>query len=91
MKAKKTISIATIKDIINVQLLNSADDKTSAREALSILIEKILTDTGNYRGFSHLRESDMTKSARGTSVGIRWNEGEHDAFRDTDRTRRHYI
>jgi hypothetical protein len=91
MKAKKTISIAVIKDIINKQLLNSADDKTSAREALSGLLDRILTETGNYRGFTYLCASDMALSARGASVGIRWNEGEKDTFRDTDRTRIYYL
>jgi hypothetical protein len=91
MRARKTISVAEIKDVINKQLLNSADDKVSVREALSGLLSRILADTGNYRGFTYLREFDMAFSERGTSVGVRWNEGEKDVFRDTDRTRIYYL
>jgi hypothetical protein len=54
--ARKTADVAGIRDAANTMLRDS-DDSDSAREGrigISVLLERILHDTGNYHGFRYL-------------------------------------
>lgn len=97
MKAKKTIAVTDVKDMINRFLLDSHDARDDSRGELSNLLETILMTTGNYHGFRYLTTRDMMNSEYGNTVGI--NTDEHDAnlgtyeemFNDADPTRVSYF
>lgn len=54
MRTKKLIKIDDLKEHINTYLRHSAPQMKQARYALSELLENILNNTGNYRGFEYL-------------------------------------
>jgi hypothetical protein len=72
--SKKTISIELVKNWINDILLNSADELKDYRIGSSYLLEKILSESGNYKGFRYLDENDMKNSEMGKSIGIVFDE-----------------
>ena len=54
MQKRKTIEVETLKDRVNRRLADS-DLSDEAKDALSGLLEGVLFDTGNYRGFTYLK------------------------------------
>lgn len=52
---RKTIEVATLKAQANNMLANSVDDMRDGRIAVALFIERVLMDTGNYRGFNHVK------------------------------------
>lgn len=54
MKARKTVPVEDVKTLANKMLANSADEVTQGREAIAVMLEHILMDTGNYHGFRYL-------------------------------------
>lgn len=91
---RKTVSIDQLRDQINHTLLHSEDDYRQGREALGILLERVLLNHNRYRGFRYLSPSDMLKSSGGTTYGINpapqgqeagWNQ-----FENSDPTRVQY-
>ena len=89
--SRKTISVETIKSMVDGMLLNSEDDYQQGRSALANFLEKVLMDTGNYKGFSYLSGTDMTKSEYGTTVGIFEMKEFGEKFENTDHTRVRYF
>jgi len=87
---RKTIKVEEVKILVNNMLLNSRDDNRSGRTALSMLIETILMETGNYNGFNYLTPNDMETSKNGTTYGIDFNKDKNHWFDDTDHTRVFY-
>ena len=62
IKARKTISVKRVLDFANNMLANSADDQVQARHAVAGMIEDVLMDTGNYKGFRFLdRDGDQSR------------------------------
>jgi len=68
--ARKTINVESIKKLVNDFLLNSADEKTVERRSYCAILEELLHQTGNYKGFNYLTGIDMETSEHGTTVGI---------------------
>ncbi len=97
MKAKKTINVTVVKELINQFILDSHNDRDDSRGEMGNLLETVLMATGNYRRCRYLTTRDMTNSVYGNTVGI--NTDEHDAnlgtyeemFNDTDPTRVSYF
>ena len=87
-KKRKTISVEYIRNKVNFQLLNTPDDMKETRETLQILIETILCETGNYKGFRKLTPLDMVTSDFGITPGI--NADVDEPFKGTDHTRVFY-
>lgn len=91
--ARKTISIEALKSKINKMLAESVNDKAE-REGMIAVIENVLIETDNYKGYRYLREDEVPAFAL---PGIRLsNEAFKDPdptakFKDTDHTRVHYI
>ncbi len=52
MSTRKTIVVSDIKDKANAMLADSDSDLIEGRQAVAILIESILMDTGNYHGYT---------------------------------------
>jgi len=72
--ARKTISVEKVKKWGNNFLLNSPDKQTEMRHGIAFLLETVLHETGNYRGFTYLDEDDMKKSISGKTWGVEWDE-----------------
>jgi len=54
-RARKTIAVSDVRDLINGMLADSNDDRSEGRTALAVALETILMNTGNYRGYQALR------------------------------------
>lgn len=66
MKPRKTIEVERIKQMVNYYLKNSPTDEALQREGEINLMEAILTETGNHRGFRYLETDEVFGS--GTRV-----------------------
>ncbi len=52
-RKRTTIEVSAIKDEINRRLRDTAPHMTAERRALASILEHILHETGNYRGFNY--------------------------------------
>lgn len=82
----KTIKVKRLLDKANHMLAESADNRSEFREGVATMIESILMDTGNYRGFGYLSKEEL--KGRAKTPGIQETE---DHFEIVDETRRHYF
>jgi len=89
-KSRKTVSVEYLIDKVNHYLRHSSDDKQGERQGALNLLEIVLVETVNYRGFGYLNHRDMETSESGMSVGIHEDNVEGEKFQDTDHTRVHY-
>lgn len=78
--ARKTIDVEYMKKFVNDFLLNSADEQTVERQSYCTIIEELLYQTGNYKGFNYLTRIDMETSEHGTTVGIALHTDDDDPF-----------
>ena len=53
MRAKKTIAVERVKNLVNAYL-KGENSSTEGRRAVTALLEIILHETGNYNGFNYL-------------------------------------
>ena len=89
--SRKTIRVETVIDLANHYLATSDDQCSERRKGVMMMLEKILHETENYRGFRHITnlETDHTP-------GVRYDENTGnpldypERFTDTDRTRVQY-
>ena len=81
---RKTCPVVDIAKLVNEQNRCSTCSPL-IREGWNTLLEEILHDTGNYRGYGYLRSKDVPK---GELPGI---DGEEGNFTHPDETRRFYI
>lgn len=88
---RKTVEIEAVKKAANDLLVCSADQSTDIRRGASLMIERILHDCGQYRGFRYLTKFDMEKSMIGKTVGINYDEQNNHNFDGCDETRRQYL
>lgn len=85
--AKKTIKVIELINKANSMLQKSTCDP-EGRLGIMTLLESVLSDTGNHRGFRYLRETEVPE---GHKAGIYYVNGEPDC-NNTDRTRvKYYI
>lgn len=87
MAKRKTFEVETLKNRINHMLASSAADEVQFRTAYIVLLESILHETGNYKGFGYLLEGTCTGRP-----GINYLDGmphpDYDKrFENTDKTR----
>jgi hypothetical protein len=98
--ARKTFEVETLKNIVNEVLATSSSEygcTRDRRQGMMNLLEKVLHETGNYRGFRNLMLKDVPA---GEKPGIMVNETgliEHTPIEvrfdkaTTDNTRVHYF
>jgi len=67
---RKTFEVEALKNKVNGMLKNLPDEDVAARNALQVLVESVLHESGNYSGFQYLDARDMEDSLHGTTVGI---------------------
>ena len=89
-KKKKTYSVSTLTDKVNRMILHSPDRHKDGRESLQVMIESVLMETGNYKGFCYLTANDMRTSENGMSVGVKHDGNGNPHFDNTDHTRVYY-
>ena len=94
---RKTIEVEKIKAKVNHYLKHSEDHRQEGRIASSTLLEIILHETGNYRGFNYLSKVDMEASKHGTVPGINTDRERgaesmtmEERFEGCDESRRYY-
>jgi hypothetical protein len=94
MASRKTIEVERVKKQVNSMLLHTPDEMKAERRGMAMVLEHILHESENYRGFAYLGEHDMKQSLDGKSIGILpYVEGGNpsDRFIGTDSTRVHYF
>ena len=88
MSVRKTFSVEALKDRINSQL-RDAGTTDDFRHGLMNVLEGVLMDSGNYRGFSYLTAAEVPA---GQKPGIRYDVAGDPVFDElTDATRVHYF
>ena len=98
MARRKTIEVEKVKDMANRALVASMrwsneDGKYVAvdrywRQGVMLVVEQVLMESDNYKGFGYLSEDDVPK---GELPGIRLNNQIPDRFENTDNTRVRYF
>jgi len=89
--SRKTVSVEWLKTQVNASL-RAKHTTVEERQGMISLMDRVLHETGNWRGFRHLRLKEVPEDAK---PGI-WCyvDGEPlpfpDRFIDTDETRREY-
>lgn len=76
--ARKTIAVDALRNKVNGYLRDSHDDRTEARIALHVLLESVLMETDNYKGFTY-RIDEFETDAAGVPTRLR------DVYDDTRR------
>ena len=91
--SKKTVSVEHIKNQINISLKNSLDSycPKAQRQGMMNVLEMILHESGNYRGFRYLLNDEVPETAlpgmvvvgtvEDTPPEIRFEEGKVDKTR----------
>ncbi len=97
MAKRKTIHVERVKELVNKYLLNSKDENKDIRFGNAILLEQILHETGNYRGFGYLNAQHMADSQLGSTIGVNTTperpaetQTHEELFKGTDDSRRFY-
>jgi hypothetical protein len=62
MASRKTIEVIPMVAYVN-ELLAMVDGDRSRRQGLIIMAEKLLHDSGNYKGFRYLNQHEIPKAA----------------------------
>lgn len=88
--ARKTFNVDQLVALVNGICKDSAPDRADVRQGAMNVLEAVLHETGNYRGFRYLLEGECTGNP-----GVRYLGGVPDPdyvarFKDTDRTRVQY-
>lgn len=87
---RKTIKVEQIKDLVNQSLANSVDGNYITpqwRFGLCFMLEQILHDTDNYKGYWALRENEVPL---GQKPGIIFDESSDQNHQYPDDSRRRY-
>ena len=90
---RKTINVESVRILVNSMLSGSAQDDhvdRAYREGAISVLEEILHESGNYRGFRYLTAEELPKSC---IPGVHRDEGlsHEEKFINTDGTRRFYF
>lgn len=93
MSKRKTIEISKLVEMTNSILKNSGPECVGIRQGVSNVLESVLMDTKNYKGFRYLDQTEVDTQSR---PGIRSRDNDEnmsyqERFTDTDDTRRYYF
>jgi hypothetical protein len=104
MTKRKTFDVETLRHIVNDVLANMAGDSVSEkqyRKGMMFLLEDVLHETGNYRGFQYLSSASVPNfckpGTRATLASVvKYKDGQphpnyDERFKDTDETRVVYL
>jgi hypothetical protein len=83
---RKTIDVQEMKEYANDLLARRGNTMTkedvNIRLGVTLMIERILMDSGNYKGYRYLCSDDLEE---GVSPGIIYTEDSHEIVDDTRR------
>lgn len=88
--ARKTFNVDEFRQKANISLFTSPPDEASCRTAVIVMLESVLMETGNYKGYRYLVEDELPV---GSLPGINTPVEElsiEERFANTDTTRRYY-
>ena len=92
MSKRKTIEISKLVEMANGILQNSGSDCVGIRQGIMNLVEAALFETGNYKGFRYLDETEVSAdSLPGIRDTVISSTRGPDNFKNTDRTRVRYF
>lgn len=84
---RKTFSVSELTELVN-NTLSVSWVKPEYREGMIATLERVLHDTGNYRGYRYLTSNEVPA---GHQPGIRYDDAnDKHSFDDCDSTRRQY-
>jgi hypothetical protein len=87
--AKTTIKVDELKSMINLAIASDCSLRSEVRAAYANLLEQVLNNTGNYKGYRYLTENEIPV---GFKPGIRtWSTSAEKRFDNTDNTRVEYF
>ena len=89
MSKRKTINVAEVRYTVNHILATATTDDDKHRQyrmGMILLLEDMLMQTGNYKGYAYLTQDEIIPDCR---PGVRYEDGKAN-FIDTDDTRRYY-
>lgn len=58
--ARKTFSVDALRDMVNQMCKDSVPESQGIRQGAMLVLEQVLHDTGNYKGFRYLLEGECT-------------------------------
>ena len=58
---RKTFEVEKLKDLCNQMLADSAKGVHQGREGIAIVLERVLMDTDNYKGFQYTDLNDPSR------------------------------
>ena len=88
MSKRKTIEISKLVEMANGILQNSGSDCVGIRQGIMNLVEAALFETGNYKGFRYLDETEVSAdSLPGIRDTVISSTRGPDNFKNTDGTR----
>ena len=91
MAKRKTFSVSELTDMVNGICKNSAADRGDVRQGAMNVLEAVLHETGNYRGFRSLLEGECEGNPGVRYLGNVPHPDFELRFKDTDRTRVMYF
>lgn len=83
MTARKTVSVSDLRIKVNAMIKASTDEMVETRLALATLLESVLHQTDNYRGFQYLA-SEYLSADEQKATGRVLRDG-------YDKSRRYYL
>lgn len=88
--ARKTFNVDDFRQKANEALAKSHPDQASRREGVIVMLELVLMETGNYRGFAYLSQDEVLAGLPGINTPAELLSME-ERFVNTDPTRRRYL
>lgn len=89
--ARKTFNVSELVDSVNEMLRNSDADRAEIRQGAMNVLEQVLHQTGNYRGFRYLLSGECQGKPGVNYEGNLPHPDIEMRFKDTDRTRVMYF
>lgn len=91
MNKRKTINVTDLVDMVNGMLKLSESDRADVRQGAMNVLEGVLHETGNYKGFRYLLKDEVLSG----NPGVNYLDGNPHPnpttrFAETDRTRVEY-
>lgn len=88
--ARKTFNVDEFRQKANISLFTSPSDEASCRTVVIVILESVLMETGNYKGYRYLGQDELpADSLPGINTPVEELSME-ERFANTDTTRRYY-
>lgn len=91
MAKRKTFNVSELVDMVNGICKDSAPDLVDRRQGAMNVLEAVLHQTGNYRGFGYLLKGECDGNPGVNYLGNLPHPNYDLRFKDTDRTRVMYF